>query len=387
VARTGSQRSRRPEVEGHSRAPRTDLSPQRWTRAGVPPVGWLDRRRAILVLVALVIAIGFGLSVAPEGAIAPTRSATGYGDADLYRELAARVGAGEPYYPAAVSLQQLHGYPTTPFVVVRPPTLTLLRVALGDGLSTALLVALGTAGILAIGRQADRSGASRVEWFGAVLLLGVNGALYAVAPIAWFAEAWAGALIMLAIGLRGEKRWWPAVVLGLAAACFRELALPFLLVMAAVSWHQRRRRESAGWLAAVGVFCMLLALHALAVQAAQPPEPVPSPGWFRFGGWSFVLNAVATSSVLWILPWVTVAFIVPLALFGWLFAGRLGRLVLATCGIFIAGFLVIGRSNNTYWGLLFAAVLVAGLAFAPRGLVTTVRVAVGKPARPRPEPG
>ena len=82
-----------------------------------------------------------------------------------------------------------------------------------------------------------------------------------------------------------------------------------------------------------------------------------------------------------------VAFIVPLALFGWLFAGRLGQLVLATCGAFIAGFLVIGRSNNTYWGLLFAAELVAGLAFAPRGLATTVRVALGRPSRPRTEPG
>jgi hypothetical protein len=374
-------------VDGDAQTPLTDLSLQRWIRAGVPAVGWLDRRRAILVLVALVIAIGFGLFVAPEGALAPTGSATRYGDADLYRDLAARVAAGEPYYPAAVSLQQLHGYPTTPFVVVRPPTLTLLRVALGDGLSTALLVTLAVAGILAIGRQVSRVGVSRAEWFGAVLLLGVDAALYAVAPIAWFSEAWAGALIMLAIGLRGEKRWWPAVIVGFAAACFRELALPFLLAMAAVSWHQRRRREAAGWLTASGVFCMLLALHAFAVQAAQPLDPVTSPGWIRFGGWSFVINAVATSSVLWILPWVTVAFIVPLALFGWLFAGRLGQVVLATCGLFIAGFLVIGRSNNTYWGLLFAAVLVAGLAFAPRGLVTTVRVAFGRPASPRTEPG
>jgi hypothetical protein len=247
-------------VDDNAPTPRTDLSLPSWTRAGVPAVSWLDRRRAILVLVALVIAIGFGLSVGPEGAIAPTSSANGYGDADLYRELAARVSAGEPYYPAAVFLQQLHGYPTMPFVVVRPPTLTLLRVALGDGLSTALLVALGAAGILALGRQISRAGASRVEWFGAVLLLGVNAAL-----------------------------------------------------------------------------------------------------------------------------WATVAFIVPLALFGWLFAGRLGQLVLSTCGLFIAGFLVVGRSNNTYWGLLFAAVLVAGLAFAPRGLLTTVRVALGKPAGPRTE--
>lgn len=377
MAPTGSQRSRSPEVD------RTSPTP----RPGLTAVSRLDRPRAILVLVVLVIAIGFGLFVSPEGALAPTGSATGYGDADLYRELAARVGAGEPYYPAAVSLQQQHGYPTTPFVVVRPPTLTLLRVALGDGLSTALLVVLGAAAILAIGRRVDRAGASRLEWVAAVLLLGVNAALYAVPPIAWFSEAWAGALIMLAIGLRGEKRWWPAVVAGFAAVCFRELALPFLLVMAAVSWHQRRRREAAAWLGAIAVSCLLLALHAAAVLAAQPANPVASPGWVRFGGWSFVLNAVATSSVLWILPWVTVAFIVPLALFGWLFAGRLGRLVLATCGFFIAGFLVIGRSNNTYWGLLFAAVLVAGLAFAPRGLVTTVQVALGRVSRTGTEQG
>jgi len=387
VAPNGSQRSRSPEVEGNAPTPRMDLPSRRWTRAGMSPVSWLDRPRAIVVLVVLVIAIGFGLSAAPEGAIAPTSSASEYGDADLYRELAARVSAGESYYPAAVALQQLHGYPTTPFIVVRPPTLTLLRVALGDGLSTALLVTLGAAGILALGRQVDRSGASRVEWAGAVLLLGLNAALFAVAPIGWFSEAWAGALIMLAIGLRGEKRWWPAVIAGFAAACFRELALPFLLVMAAVSWRQGRRRETTAWLAAVGAFCLLLALHAFAVQAAQPLDPVASQGWLRFGGWSFVLSAVATSSVLWMLPWATVAFIVPLALFGWLFAGRVGQLVLATCGLFIAGFLVVGRSTNTYWGLLFAAVLVAGLAFAPRGLVTTVRAALGRPSRPRREPG
>jgi hypothetical protein len=92
------------------------------------------------------------------------------------------------------------------------------------------------------------------------------------------------------------------------------------------------------------------------------------------------------SSVLSIAPAVVTAVLVPLALFGWLFAGAAMRAAPWVCAAFVACFLVLGRGENTYWGLLYTALLLAGLAFAPRGLLATVRAAIGTRAGLEPTP-
>jgi hypothetical protein len=317
----------------------------------------------------------------PAGHPSPA-SGDGYGDVDLYRETAARVAAGDNYYAAAIDAQLRHGYPTSPFMVVRLPTLTFVEAALGQVGTTVALIALAVLALLAMAVRIDRAGVGRAEWLAAVGLLGANLALCALGPLAWFHDAWAGVLIVLAIALRSDRLWWASVGAGFAAVCVRELALPFLLVMVVLSWP--RRREALAWCGAVAAFACVYVLHALAVQAAQPANPAASNGWVGLGGWPFILASVATSSVLAVVPAVVGAILVPLALFGWLFAPAALRAAPLACAAFIACFMVVGRADNTYWGLLYTALLLTGLAFAPRGLVATVRAAIQPSADARP---
>ena len=337
------------------------------------------RARALLAI--LLGLIGWGVAVSASAGPASTTTQAGFGDVALYQETAARVAAGADYYSAAIAAQLAHGYPTTPFVVVRLPTLTGLHLLVGETTATVLLVLLGLAGLFAMAWRLDRTGVGRAERLAAVVLLGLGVAILAVGPVAWFHEAWAGALVLLALGVHSPRRWWPSVLLGFAAVCFRELALPFLVVMAVLAWP-RRRRESYAWLGAIAVFGVVYALHALAVMAAQPPAPVGTNGWLQLGGWSFVLACVRTGSLLSALPLAVAAVLVPLALFGWLFAGALARPVVATCGLLVCALLVVGRPDNTYWGLIFATLLLTGLAFAPRGLAACVCAAGGRDRPP-----
>ena len=344
----------------------------------------MTRGRARALLFALLVLLGLGLVSALQPGAPAQASGDGYGDVALYQETAARVASGANYYTAIVGQQLQHGYPTAPFMVVRLPTLTFLEAALGQAGTTIALVVLAVVALVALLVRLEKAGIARPEWWAALVLFGVNLALCAVGPVAWFHEAWAGVLILLAIAVRSERVWWPSVALGFAAVCFRELALPFLIVMVVVSWP--RRKEAVAWCGAIVAFVGVYALHALAVQAAQPPNPIASPGWVQFGGWPFILASVRLSSVLAVAPTVVTALAVPLALFGWLFAARSLRAATVTCVAFIACFLVVGRGENAYWGLLYATLLLAGLAFAPRGLVASVRAAISPTSHPETTP-
>lgn len=342
-----------------------------------PP--WLGRRSARVLLAVLLGLLGWGLAVAaqPSGP-APARASEGeYSDVDLYREMATGVAGGAPYYPTAVTAAHTHGYATAPPVAIRLPTLTWLQAALGETGATVLLTGLGVAALVAVLVRLDRAGIGVVERTAALLLLGANLALSALGPVAWFHEAWAGTLLLLALALHTDRRWWPSVLLGLAAVGIRELALPFLLVMAVLAWP--RRREVLAWLGAVAVSTAGYVAHWTAVLAAQPAVPALYPNAFRFGGWSFILGTVGTGSVLAAAPLAVTAVAVPLALFGWLFAGSWRRPVAVTLATFTGAFLVVGRPDNVYWGLLYAPLLLTGAAFCVRGLVTTVRAASGRP--------
>jgi hypothetical protein len=351
-----------------------------------PP--WLNRQRARLLLIAVValIGIGFGVAGTPPSSAAESAS-SGVTDLELFQRIAVRVGSGESYYHAAIAEQLQNGYPTTPAMAVRLPTLTYLEVALGHVGMTVMLavlvVALLTAMLLRVAHAGSGSGA--VEQIAVVGVLAASVALYPLGSVTWFHDAWAGVLIALAVALHRDQRWWPSLIVGLAAVSIRELAWPFLVVMAVLAWP-RRRRESIAWIAGAMGFLAVYMLHVGAVQAVQPGVSAPSQGWLGCGGWGFILNAVRSGSVLFAAPMAIVVIVVPLALFGWLFSGDLARPVLGTCLAFIGIFLVIGRADNSYWGLLFAALLLAGIAFAPRGLVVTARTAIGADAR-RPDAG
>lgn len=215
-----------------------------WRRVGVLPGARLTGRgRAAGLLPALATLVFWGLATLPQGTgSTPT---DGYGDVDLYREIAAGVAAGGNYYTVAIQTQLAHDFPTSPFTAVRLPTMTFVQNAFGEGGASLLLIALTAVALLAMTVWMRSAGVLRAELLASVLILGANLAHSAVDGLSWFHDAWAGVLIVLAIALRTSKAWWLAAAVGFSAVCFRELALPFLLVMVVIAWP--RRREAVAW--------------------------------------------------------------------------------------------------------------------------------------------
>jgi hypothetical protein len=204
-------------------------------------------------------------------------------------------------------------------------------------------------------------------------------------------ECWAGLLIALSLGLypgdqsRGRRlRLAASLAAALAAALVRELAVAFLGVMALMALVERRPREALWWLAATGACLLALLAHALAVLRHTLPSD-PSMGWVRLGGWEFVLAADRWNAILALRPWLPAA-LVPAALAGSLaWGGAVGpRLALTLIG-YVAGFLVVGRPEDLYWGLMIAPLLPlgwVGLVAAGFGLMTPIGEAA--PARSAP---
>ena len=344
----------------------------------------LPRSAAIAILagIAALVALGLALSfgqTAPKPGGAP-----GASDLALYRTVVQRVRAGEPYEQAVVAAQRAGHYPLKPFVVVRPPLLAealarLPNEVAGDILLAVLAAATAGAWVIRL-----RSLWPRPLWLAASaagLFTGVGAVMFG-GGASLFHDAWAGLFIALSLALRTEKRFAAAVLVGLLAALIRELAIPYLLVMAMLALVERRRLEGAVFAGAAALALVALAWHAQAVMTLTTPADPASQGWVRLGGWGFVLatmrwNLLAIAAGGWV-----AAIIAPLALAGaagWKDGTGL-RLTALLFG-YVLGFLAIGRPENSYWGLLIAPLAAVGLCLAPMALGDLVRRTRG-PAAP-----
>jgi len=304
-----------------------------------------------------------------------------FSDIDLYRTIVQRMSRGEDYYVAAVAEQRAYNYPTAPAPVIREPTEALLLTLLGNdlvrhlmlyGLAAGVLVALWAAlGPLELSPRLRR-------W---TLVAAITGMAVCVAPSAIYThEVWASLLITLSLALRRPDRWGWSVVAGLAACIFREVALPFLLVMAAFSFYERRWREAAAWVGAIALFCGLFALHCHLADAQHRAGDLTSEGWVRLGGMGFVLATARWNALLAHAPgWMLCA---ALCVAGLGLAGRgnpfTGRAALTLIG-YLAAFAVVGRPNNDYWGILYAPLMPLGIALAGPSLVELASRATGRP--------
>jgi hypothetical protein len=173
-------------------------------------------------------------------------------------------------------------------------------------------------------------------------------------------DLWAGQLIALSLAAWSNGRHRLAWAAAAAALAIRELALPFVIVMASAALIDRRRREAAAWVALIVLTATTLALHAARVSAIAPVDGY-SNSWLAAGGWCFVLATARTNTVLLVAPSSLVACVVPLMLAAlWSWPTRSGRRVAATVTLYMAVFLFVGRPFNWYWGLLFAPLLPVG---------------------------
>ncbi len=337
--------------------------------------------RLLLSALVLLIAYGFWLDVPPpiDESSPSDLAANDEGDVALYRAVIRRMGAGEGFYAANGVEQYQRGYPTRPFLTWRLPIAAWVISGLGETGAANLLRLLGLLAMLAWIQTLMAAGLSRVRVVSGIILLYSSLVLVLPLPTLYMHEAWAATLIALALPLQ-PRAWRLSVLCGLAALAFRELALPFVLVMAVCAYREGHRREAAWWGVGLLAFAIALAFHAWAVSEHLGPEARPGGGWLALGGWTFVLassqwNVLLAAANGWLTPvWL------PLALLG--AAGRrdpLGQRLLLTVWGYSLAFLFIGRSNNDYWGIVFAPLVAVSLTFAPAALGALVAAARGKP--------
>lgn len=325
----------------------------------------LGRSGALAILIGLLLLIGVGLSLGEDHSTRPP-TVPGMGDVDLYRAIDMRMLNGEGYYQAAATEQRARGYPLRPFVTVRMPTVAWITTLAGGPSRVTILemlLAAVSAGMTVVRlRKLIRSD---WLWAAASFLVVTTIAVLSQSLLAIWHELWAGLLIALSLACWNERRWGLSVAIGLAAVLLRELALPYLVAMAAFAVLERRPREAMAWSGAILLFAIALGAHAHAVHALLQEGDRASPGWSRMGGWRFDLALVRGTSLLATVPaWVT-AILLPIALLGWAawpsrYAARFGLALLG----WLCAFLLIGRPENFYWGLLIAPLLPIGVVMA-----------------------
>lgn len=298
-----------------------------------------------------------------------------YTDRELYREITGRVQQGQDYYRAAAAAQRAHGYPTSPPWVFREPAealvLSLLR---GEFVRWGALLLLAAAAVVAMRNAADQLTAPAWARIAMTLLFGLGLATVATPSAPYLHENWAAVLIGLSLacwrgGEGGRRRWALAVGFGLMACLVREIALIYLVAMAAFALRERRWDEVAAWTGAMAVLAAALAAHLhLAAQVRLATDAV-SPGWVRFGGWPFAVLAARRNVILAVLPPAGASLVLMAGLLGlvstrspwaWRIAGTLGA--------FFALFMAVGRPDNYYWGMMIAPLTAMGLPFAPQAL-------------------
>lgn len=308
-------------------------------------------------------------------------------DLRLYRLIIARVKRGDDYYVAATEEQRRNGYPVAPGLTVRLPTLAFVSAWVGPMGLIALQIALFIAMLLAVARRLGAEpGGERHRLLGLTLLfVGISSALNAHYNV--LHEIWAAQLIALSFGLHrpalepGQSdKWLGAWLAAAAALAVRELALPFVLLMAASAGWNRRWRECAAWAALIALFGAGLMLHLeLATAQIRPGDPV-SPAWLVLSGLPGFLYKVINSTALSLLPVWLGGPVVVLCLFGWSgWKTPMGTLATLLLLGYAAAYMIAGRDNNFYWGVVITPVLCMGLAFVPLALPSLVRRAFGAP--------
>ncbi len=325
----------------------------------------LNKTQAWLLIALVALACIWAARLVPVVVPVPA-GANGYSDVQLYHDVVERMRGGAGYYQAATSLQREHGFPTSPFVTLRPPTLALMAATFGwPVLQGVLAMLLGIAAVLWY-REA-KPGATPIEAAAVALAIIAGGAMVSQRDLAAVHELWAGTLLAIAMAMRGGKHWPLALAAAALALAIREMALPFALLACLFALFERRRNEAIGWAALVVLFGMGMALHASAVHALVLPGDQVSEGWHGFRGPSAVLFDLVDVSLLNRLINPIAYPLTLLALLGWSAApmpqARFALLYFAGYALMLALF---ARTQNFYWATVLLPVWFVGFVFLSR---------------------
>jgi hypothetical protein len=336
----------------------------------------LDRTRAGLVafilLVSLIAGIWGATRMQGQGPASLTvahapPAPKANADLALYNDIIERMAAGENYYVAAAEELRRGDYPLKPVFAFRLPTLAVAAAWLGRPIMMGLQYALFLAMIWAWWARLDGQFADDGRRISATMLAAAGLAVAFSGRYLILHEVWAGALVALSLALhRPGRAGWSIATAALALA-IRELALPYLLLMGAFALYRRNWREAAGWGGVILLFAFAMTWHANEVANVVLPSDPGSPGWSVFGGWAGFLRTYYLAGPLRWLPAEAAAPLIILALFGWA-SWKSGTGLAATLlySGYALAFMLFGRANNFYWGLMVAPAFLIGLAFVPR---------------------
>jgi hypothetical protein len=289
------------------------------------------------------------------GSVGPPTS-----DIDNQAAVLARVEAGEPYYPVVVEETRRRGYPTNSPFNVRLPTLVwfLSRMpSLRTAMAALLLLAAATTALWCT--YFVQVGRPRALWVAVPLTL-------TMLPI-WFYERavhlndlWAGQLMALSLAARVTGLLPVSLVAGAAAVLVRELALPYVLAMGAGALWAGHRREAWAWATIGAGAAAALLWHVVHVRELLSPYGMQNQ-WIVAGGWCFALRTARLNPVLMHLPgWLHAVAVSLLVAGAWNWNASGGRRLALVLTAFLGVFVMAGRPDNSYWGLLIAPILPMG---------------------------
>jgi hypothetical protein len=331
-------------------------------------------------LLALAIAALVALGCIQGAHLAGARGGPPGNDSELFVRVVDHMRDGESYYSATVREQRALKYPLRPVFTVRLPTLAWGMAALPNSSLRALAVqALAVASFAAWLWRLRAHVRTPVSFALATLVMGAAHAP-AFIPFGYtIHELWAGLLISLSLALWRPSCWTPSLLVGLAALAVRELAAAYFLAMGVLAWRDRRRGEAAAWLAGVVFLAAAILVHGEVLQPFLNSGDRASPGWLGLHGWRFVLLQMKWNLLLMTTPDWAAAVLAPLALLGLAVAtGSLADRVLLVVAGYIGAFLIVGRPDNAYWGLIIAPLWPLGLYRSVAALRDVVKRAAGR---------
>jgi hypothetical protein len=318
------------------------------------------RARLILLILVAALAVWSALALGEAPRARPVVTAGAISsDVGLFRAIVARVHAGDGYYTAATELQGANNYPLRPFYVVRLPTLTWVLAAIGE--RGGLVVLWGLLAIIAASWYSVLPAPERIAAVGLAVFAGAT----IISPVAvYFTEIWAGLFLSLALSLHGRPAL--CLVAATAALAFRELALPFPLLLFLCQVGQRRRGPAVWTLAVIMVFAATLTVHGLFVTSLVHDGAPGSQGWGSLRGPEGFVDDLRTLSFLRVLPVPIAAALAFVPLLGWHEWGRRDHFLafgwFAGFGTVIA---TLARPDNFYWVAIMLPGYFIGFVFLP----------------------
>lgn len=339
----------------------------------------IGKPRAILLATGIVVAL-LTLLLLPVAAPADDKGRDAFTYLSLYEGVIDGIAAGGSYYQLTADALRAGDFPLRPFLTFRLPVHSVVQAMLPRQATVLILYLLAT-GVAAawwlrlapaFGRTAPRV---------AVLLLLAGGMIgFVQSDLIGFHESWAAPLIALSLALRRPGRWVESAAIALIAMLVRETAAAYALAMLALALVEGERREAIGWAVVLGVFAIVVGIHAHAVAQVTGPLDPASPGGVGLFGAAFALDAVVSSTALRFLPHALALALAGLALVGWAtWADPLGRRVAVTLGGYTLGIAIFARADPFQWGLLIAPLWLVGLAFVPDLIRDVVRGILDRP--------